>query len=100
MTKKYPAKYIGCAHDGWERTELYYEYKGYEYAVIKYNNGCMDAPLYIQHKTEQEKIDDWIKKKSKPIKEWKYEGSAEEGFDIFMEYVDPEYERRNKYDKL
>ncbi len=92
MAKKYPAKYIGCAHDGWEHTYLYYEYKGYEYEVEKSNNGYMELPLCMQHKIEQEKIDEMIKEKSKPkkIKEWKYEGSAQEGFDIFWEYVNQE----------
>ena len=44
------------------------------------------------NKIEQEKIDETIKEKSKPkkIKEWKYEGSAQEGFDIFWEYVNRE----------
>ena len=99
-TKKYPAKFIKVLKNtnpfdkhAWEHTDILYEYKGHQYIVTKDNNGCMDTPLYIQHKIEQEKIDETIKEKSKPkkIKEWKYEGSAQEGFDIFWEYVNREW---------
>lgn len=82
------AKYLGCVHDGWQHTELRYEYKGYEYWVTKHNNGYMDKSLKQQHEEAQHEIDEKIKHKNDPVPEWKYEGSAEEGFDIFWNYVE------------
>lgn len=83
------AKYIGCTHDGWQHTELHYEYRGHTYIVTKHNNGYMDISLK-QHEEEQARIDEMIAHENNPIPEWKYEGSAEEGFDIFWEYVEGE----------
>lgn len=90
MIKK--AKYIGCArnnsfNNGWKHTELFYEYRGHEYCIIKHNNGYMDKSLRKQHEEEQAKIDYMIEHENDEKPEWKYEGSAEEGFDIFWEYV-------------
>ena len=81
------AKYIGCTHDGWEHTELHYEYRGHTYIVTKHNNGCLDKSLRQQHEEEQAKIDNLIAHKDDPIPEQKYEGSAQEGLDLFWEYV-------------
>lgn len=81
------AKYIGCTHDGWEHTELHYEYRGHYYIVTKHNNGCLDKSLRQQHEEEQAKINDLIAHKDDPIQEQKYEGSAQEGFDLFWEYI-------------
>lgn len=81
------ARYIGCTHDGWEHTELHYEYRGYTYIVTKHNNGYMDKSLREQHREEQEAIDARIAHKDDPIPEFKYEGSAQEGFDLFWNYV-------------
>ena len=88
--KKYSmkAKYIGCTHDGWQHTELHYEYKGHQYIVIKHNNGYMDKSLKQQHEEAQAEIDELIAHKNDPIPEWKYEGSAQEGFDYFYNYVE------------
>lgn len=72
----------------WEHTELVYEYRGHEYIVTKDNNGCMGEPMWMQHKNEQERIDKMIEQQNKPIPEWKYEGSADEGFDTFWDYVE------------
>lgn len=72
----------------WEHTDLLYEYKGHQYIVTKDNNGYMGEPLWMQHKHEQERIDKLIEDQNKPIPECKYEGSAQEGFDIFWEYVE------------
>lgn len=92
MEKK--AKFIRAIHNTnpfdrhrWEHTDLLYEYRGYEYIVTKHNNGYSSDPLYLQHKEEQAKIDAKIEHANDPIPEWKYEGSGQEGFDLFWEYV-------------
>lgn len=87
------AKYIGAYSDnsfgkGWEHTDLMYEYRGYTYFVTKHNNGCMDKSLRVQHQEEQEKIDRIIEDKDKPVSEWKYEGSAQEGFDKLWNFFE------------
>lgn len=81
------ATYKGCVHDGWKHTELFYEYRGHEYTVTKHNNGCLDKSLKQQHEEAQAEIDYKIEHESDPIPKWKYEGSAEEGFDLFWEYI-------------
>lgn len=81
------AKYVGCTHDGWEHTELHYEYRGHHYIVTKHNNGYLDKSLRQQHQEEQAKIDQMLEHENDPIPELKYEGSAQEGFDLFWEYV-------------
>lgn len=73
---------------GWEHTELLYEYRGHEYIITKDNNGYMGTPLWKQHQEEQSRIDKMIEDEGKPIPEQKYEGSAQEGFDLFWEYVE------------
>lgn len=84
----YEAKFIGATKDSWKHTELFYEYRGYEYCVTKHNNGYMDKPLRVQHKEAQAEIDEKIKHKDDPIPEWKYEGSAQEGFDLFWNFIE------------
>ena len=74
----------------WEHTELLYEYRGYEYIVTKHNNGYAFDSLKSQHEEEQHRIDELIAHKNEPINEWTYEGSAEEGFDLFWNYVEGE----------
>lgn len=86
-SKKMKAKYIGCTHDGWQHTDLHYEYKGHVYIITKHNNGYMDKSLKQQHEDAQKEIDLRIEHQNYPIPEWKYEGSAQEGFDLFWEYV-------------
>lgn len=81
------AKYIGCTHDGWRHTELHYEYRGYTYIVVRHNNGYLDKSLKQQHIEEQRKIDEAISHRGDPIPEQEYEGSAQEGFDLFWNYV-------------
>lgn len=87
MENNRKARYIGCTHDGWEHTELHYEYRGYTYIVTKHNNGYMDETLSAQHDREQRAIDERIAHKDDPIPEWVYEGSGQEGFDLFWKYV-------------
>lgn len=69
----------------WEHTDLLYEYRGHQYIITKDNNGYMGEPLWLQHKHEQERIDEMIKHENDPIPE--YTGSAEEGFELFWDYV-------------
>ena len=71
----------------WEHTELLYEYRGHEYIVTKHNNGYSGDSLPSQHKKAQEEIDKLIDA-PKQIEPWKYEGSAQEGFDLFWKYVE------------
>ena len=85
MEKK--ATFKGWRADSWEHTDLFYEYRGHEYIITKDNNGYMGTPLWKQHEEEQKRIDEMIENEGKPIPEWKYEGSAQEGFDLFWEYV-------------
>lgn len=85
---KYEARYTGCVHNGWEHTELEYEYRGKRYWVTKDNNGCMGLSLRQQHEEAQADIDRRIEQESKPRKEWKYEGSAQEAFDFFWDCVE------------
>ena len=72
---------------GWEHTELMYEYRGHTYFVTKHNNGYMDKSLRAQHQEEQERIDKMIEDANKPIPVWKYEGSAQEAFDLSYELL-------------
>ena len=61
------AKLIGRHHDKYDpyRTELFYEYRGVEYMVTCYNNGCSES-LREQHRREQERIDETLDKPAKP----------------------------------
>lgn len=61
------AKYLGACSVDWQHTDLFYEYRCYEYCVTKHNNGYMDKSLREQHEEEQRKIDELIEEKSKPI---------------------------------
>lgn len=72
----------------WEHTDLLYEYRGHRYIVTKHNNGYAFDPLWKQHEEEQRRIDEMIAHENDPIPEWKYEGSAQEGFDLFWNYVE------------
>ena len=88
---KVKAKFIGATRnsnprEAWKHTELWYEYKGHQYCVVKDNNGYMGEPLRKQHEREQCKIDQMIDN-PEPIKEWQYEGSAQEAIDWFWEYI-------------
>ena len=82
------AKYIGCVHYGWEHTELEYEYRGKTYFVTKNNNGYFDKSLKQQHEEAQKDIDARIEENNKEPAKWKYEGSAQEAFDLFWDYVE------------
>lgn len=66
---------------------LFYEYRGHEYMVTDEHNGYSE-PMWVKHKNEQERIDREIEDSKMPIDEWMYEGSAQEGFDLFWNYVE------------
>lgn len=74
----------------WEHTDLLYEYRGYQYIVTKHNNGYAFDPLWKQHRKAQSDIDYKIEHADDPVPEWKYEGSAQEGFDMAWEYFEGE----------
>lgn len=71
----------------WEHTDLLYEYRGRQYIVTRHNNGYSADSLKQQHQEEQAKIDYIIEHENDAAKEWKYEGSAQEGFDLFWEFI-------------
>lgn len=72
----------------WEHTDLLYEYRGHQYIVTKHNNGYSGDPLWRQHQEAQKKIDEAIEHENDPIPEYTYAGSAQEGFDLFWDYVE------------
>lgn len=81
------AKFTGKVRDrNGYAVHLFYEYRGHEYMVTDEHNGYSE-PMWVKHKNEQERIDREIEESKKSIQEWKYEGSAQEGFDLFWEYV-------------
>lgn len=85
MKAKFIRKYYG---KGFERDFVYlvYEYRGYEYTVYE-NRAKGNEPLSWQHKTEQTQIDAIIEAERRPKKPYRYEDSAEYGFDLFMRYI-------------
>lgn len=87
------ATYIGktkAFENGWWLTHLFYEYKGHEYMVCDYGWQGYSEPLWVQHKNEQARIDKIIAQETKPQKEFKYEDTAEAGFELFWKYVEEE----------
>lgn len=81
------AKYKGKLKDkNGYAVHLFYEYRGHEYMVTDEHNGYSE-PMSVKHKNEQERIDRIIEEKNKPKTEYKYEDSAQYGFDMFWEYV-------------
>lgn len=72
----------------WEHTDLLYEYRGQQYIITAHNNGYAFDSLAKQHHEEQKKIDEMLDKPKDEPKEWKYEGSAQEGFDTFWNYIE------------
>ena len=89
---KYPAVFIGTVRRRWSKgdyTYLAYRYRGEEYIVEKCNNGCFGAePVWSQHKRYQAEIDAKLDEPEQEPAEWKYEGSAQEGFDLFWSQVE------------
>ena len=71
----------------WEHDDMMYEYRGHTYIVTRHNNGYAFDSLASQHRKAQAEIDERIAHENDPVPEWHYEGSAQEGFDLFWEYV-------------
>lgn len=85
---EYKAKYIGKVRDrNGYAVHLFYEYRGREYMITDERNGYSE-PIWVKHKNEQERIDQILEAEKDEPKEWTYEGSAQEGFDLFWEYVE------------
>lgn len=75
---------------------LFYEYRGREYMITDEHNGYSE-PMWVKHKNEQDRIDEIIEfEKKHEGKELTYEGSAQEGFELFWEYVEGEGESNEK----
>lgn len=82
------ATYKGRSKDKYsDAVYLFYEYKGHEYMICDEHNGYSE-PIWVKHKNEQDKIDREIEEQNKPKKEYKYEDSAEYGFNLFWNYVE------------
>lgn len=83
---KFIAKYYGR---GYERDFVFmdYEYRGHTYTVYE-NRAKGNEPLSWQHKRAQADIDALIELEDRPKKPYKYEDTAEYGFNLFWEYVE------------
>lgn len=82
------AKYIGKTRDrNGYAVHLEYEYRGKRYWVTDEHNGYSET-MATKHRNEQERIDREIEETKQPVREWTYEGSAQEGFDLFWKYVE------------
>ena len=81
------AKYIGKTRDrNGYAVHLFYEYRGHEYMVTDEHNGYSE-PLWVKHKNEQDRIDREIEEAKAEPQEYKYENTAEYGFNLFWEMV-------------
>lgn len=85
MRAVFKRKYYG---KGFDRDFVFmdYEYRGKEYTVYE-NRAKGNEPLAWQHRNEQARIDREIEVENKPMKEPRYEDTAEYGFNLFWESV-------------
>lgn len=84
------AKFTGKCYDkNGYAVHLFYEYRGREYMITDERNGYSE-PLWVKHKNEQDRIDKIIEMENKPRKPYKYEDTAEAGFELFWEFVEGE----------
>ena len=84
MEKK--AKFIKAIHNkyNWYHVDLAYEYKGRTYFVTDTHDGYMESdPLWLQHKREQNRIDNALKAMSEEPEP--YDDSAERAFEETLE---------------
>lgn len=82
------AEYIGKVKDkNGYAVHLFYKYREHEYMITDEHNGYSE-PMWVKHKAEQDRIDKEIEDSMKPQKEYKYEDSAEYGFNLFWDYVE------------
>lgn len=88
MSKEFRAVFKGKSRDKFsDAVYLFYEYRGKEYMVCDEHNGYSE-PMWVKHKNEQDRIDREIEEERKPRKEYRYEDSAECGFDVFLNYAE------------
>lgn len=82
------AEFIGKVRDrnGYS-VHLLYKYRGHEYMITDEHNGYSE-PMFVKHRNEQNRIDREIEEEQNPKKEYKYEDSAEYGFNLFWDYVE------------
>lgn len=82
------AEFVGKVRDrNGYAVHLFYKYRGHEYMITDEHNGYSE-PMFVKHRNEQERIDREIEEEQKPKKEYKYEDSAEYGFNLFWDYVE------------
>lgn len=80
------AKYKGKVRDrNGYAVHLFYEYRGHEYMITDPHNGCSET-MAEQHRCEQERIDKLIELEN-ASKDFRYEMTAQCGFDLFWESV-------------
>lgn len=65
-----------------------FRYRGYEY-MVRYAgwSAASDDEPYMQHKREQQRIDQIIDWQKKPTKQTKQEETVEYAMNMFMDYV-------------
>ena len=85
----YKAVYKGKTRDkNGYAVHLFYEYRGREYMITDEHNGYSE-PMWVKHKNEQDRIDGIIEfENEQKGKKQTYKGSAQEGFDLFWDYVE------------
>ena len=84
------AKLIGKIYDRYGKfVDLEYEYRGKTYFVRNHFSGnAMDEQLWMQHKKAQKAIDNELDNSMVDSNHtWSYEGSADEGFDLFWNSI-------------
>jgi len=82
------AEFIGKVRDrNGYAVHLFYKYRGHEYMITDEHNGYSE-PMFVKHRNEQNRIDREIEEEQNPKKEYKYEDSAEYGFNLFWDYVE------------
>ena len=83
------AKLIGKIYDRYGKfVDLEYEYRGKTYFIRNHFSGnAMDEQLWIQHNEAQKAIDNELDSPIDRNHTWRYEGSADEGFDLFWNSI-------------
>ena len=80
------AKFKGKVRDAnGYAVHLFYEYRGREYMITDMHNGCSET-MAEQHRYEQKRIDKLIELENAP-KDFRYETTAQYGFELFWESV-------------
>lgn len=80
------AKYKGKVRDrNGYAVHLFYEYRGHEYIITDEHNGYSET-MAEKHRQAQERIDKLIELEN-ASKDFRYEMTAQYGFDLFWESV-------------